>query len=130
MAPTTSEARPQDAKSQRFAGLRAFRDRVRARPGGALGWRIGVTFVSVVVIAGGVLLLPLPGPGWVIIFAGLGLLATEYDWARRLLTFARQKVQEWTQWLGRKPIWVRALVGLAIFVLVAACLYLAWRLTR
>src|SRR5213592_4454564 len=33
----------------------------------------------------GVLLLVLPGPGWVTIFFGLALLAAEFAWARRLL---------------------------------------------
>jgi uncharacterized protein (TIGR02611 family) len=40
-------------------------------------------FGSVVVLTG-VLLLVLPGPGWVVIFAGLGILAAEFTWARRL----------------------------------------------
>ena len=33
----------------------------------------------------GILLLVLPGPGWVIIFFGLALLAAEFAWARLLL---------------------------------------------
>lgn len=33
----------------------------------------------------GVVLLFIPGPGLVLIFAGLALLATEYSWARRHL---------------------------------------------
>lgn len=116
--------------SRRFAGLRSFRDNVRAKPGGALTWRIVVSVVSALIIAGGIVLLPLPGPGWLVIFAGLGLLATEFDWAARLLTFARGKVREWTQWLGRQPIWVRGLVALATFAIVVAGVYLAWVITR
>ena len=34
----------------------------------------------------GSILVPLPGPGWLIVFAGLAILATEYVWAQRLLT--------------------------------------------
>ncbi|NNF65790.1 MAG: hypothetical protein HKN07_16210 [Acidimicrobiia bacterium] len=33
----------------------------------------------------GIILLFIPGPGLVLIFAGLALLATEYPWARRRL---------------------------------------------
>lgn len=33
----------------------------------------------------GVLLLVGPGPGWLVILLGLGLLAAEFVWARRLL---------------------------------------------
>ncbi len=35
-------------------------------------------------LAGAVMLIT-PGPGWVVIFAGLAVLAAEYLWARRLL---------------------------------------------
>ncbi len=110
--------------------VQAFRERVRSKPGGALGWRIGVTIVGVVVVAGGIVLLPLPGPGWLIIFAGLGVLATEYEWAKRLLRFARDQVQRWTDWVKRQPRWIQAVVGLvgaiflvAVFVAVYLVLY-------
>jgi uncharacterized protein (TIGR02611 family) len=33
----------------------------------------------------GVLMIFLPGPGWLIILLGLGVLAAEFVWARRLL---------------------------------------------
>jgi uncharacterized protein (TIGR02611 family) len=44
--------------------------------------RIVVGFTLLIV---GVLLLVLPGPGWVTIFFGLALLAAEFAWARKLL---------------------------------------------
>lgn len=36
-------------------------------------------------LAVGVLMLITPGPGWLTIFLGLGLLAAEFMWARRLM---------------------------------------------
>jgi uncharacterized protein (TIGR02611 family) len=36
-------------------------------------------------LAIGLALLVLPGPGWAVIFAGLAVLAAEFVWARRLL---------------------------------------------
>ena len=33
----------------------------------------------------GVVMLLTPGPGWLVIFLGLGLLAAEFVWARRLM---------------------------------------------
>jgi uncharacterized protein (TIGR02611 family) len=33
----------------------------------------------------GIVMLVTPGPGWVVIFLGLGLLAAEFVWARRLM---------------------------------------------
>jgi uncharacterized protein (TIGR02611 family) len=48
------------------------------------GKRFVVAVVGFTVIAIGIVLLPLPGPGWAIIFGGLAILATEFIWARRL----------------------------------------------
>jgi uncharacterized protein (TIGR02611 family) len=42
-------------------------------------------------LAGGVVMLVLPGPGLAVIVLGLAVLATEYDWAARLLAEARQR---------------------------------------
>lgn len=36
-------------------------------------------------LASGVVMLVTPGPGWVAILLGLGLLAAEFVWARRLM---------------------------------------------
>jgi uncharacterized protein (TIGR02611 family) len=105
----------------------AIRETVRAKPGGTLGWRIGVTIVGGAVVAAGIVLLPLPGPGWLIIFAGLGILATEYAWARRLLRFARGQLKRWTVWARRQPRWIQGLVGLlgaTFLVTVFAAVYL------
>ena len=59
---------------------------------GRNGRRIAVTVVGVVVLLIGLagLLLPVL-PGWLLIFVGLGILATEYVWAQRLLRLAREK---------------------------------------
>jgi hypothetical protein len=47
--------------------------------------RIGVTLAGLTITAVGVALIILPGPGLLVIAAGLALLATEYEWARVLL---------------------------------------------
>ncbi len=36
------------------------------------------------VVGTGIVLLPLPGPGWVIIFAGFAILASEFEFAERI----------------------------------------------
>jgi uncharacterized protein (TIGR02611 family) len=36
------------------------------------------------VVGTGIVLLPLPGPGWVIIFAGFAILASEFEFAERV----------------------------------------------
>jgi uncharacterized protein (TIGR02611 family) len=52
--------------------------------------RILVTIVGVLVLLIGIILIPLPGPGWAIVFGGLAILATEYVWAQRLLAYAKR----------------------------------------
>jgi uncharacterized protein (TIGR02611 family) len=121
MGRTSTASRQQAQRPERSQGrLAVVRSRVRALPGGFLAWRIGVTVLGVAIIAGGIVLLPLPGPGWLIIFAGLGVLATEYEWAARLLRYARDTVKRWTDWLKRRPLWVRGLVALLTLAVVAA----------
>lgn len=88
-----------------------FLDRIRAHP--VLGWiyRAGVAAVGGVIVLLGVVLIPAPGPGWLIVFAGLGILATEFAWAQRVLLFAKVKVSAWTHWIMAKPLWLRGVVG-------------------
>lgn len=66
----------------------------------------------------GVIAIPYPGPGWLIVFAGLAILATEFAWARRLLHYLRGRYDAWTGWLGRQRLPVRiavlALTGLVV----------------
>jgi uncharacterized protein (TIGR02611 family) len=116
------------AETKPRSRLGAFRERVRALPGGRIAWRIAVTVVGVAVMAGGIVLLPLPGPGWLVIFAGLGILATEYEWAARLLQWVRRQVTRWTRWAVRRPLWLRIVGGLVSLLVLAALAVGAWLL--
>ena len=58
------------------------------------GKRVGVTIAGFAVLLAGVVLLVLPGPGWLLIFLGLGILSTEYVWAQRMLATAKRKAEE------------------------------------
>lgn len=89
-----------------------------------LAYRIAVGVVGTAIALGGLALIPLPGPGWLIVFAGLALLATEFAWAGRVLDFAREKVRGWTGWVARQSTVVRASLGLAGLLVVAAALWL------
>jgi uncharacterized protein (TIGR02611 family) len=56
--------------------------------------RIAVGVVGGVVTIVGVVALVAPGPGWLIIFAGLGILATEFAWAAYVLEHAKKNVSK------------------------------------
>jgi intracellular septation protein A len=59
--------------------------------------RFAVTIVGAALLVLGAAMMVLPGPGILVIVAGLAVLATEYVWAQRMLKTARtqaEKVQE------------------------------------
>jgi hypothetical protein len=70
---------------------------------GRSGKRIAVTIAGVVVLLIGIVGLALPIlPGWLLIFAGLAILGTEYVWAQRLLRKARETAANAAQKVRRK----------------------------
>ena len=56
-------------------------------------WRMVVLVVGLTVVAVGVALIVLPGPAFIVIPIGLGILATEFAWARHLLHAARDRAR-------------------------------------
>ena len=96
-----------------------WRRRVAARRAVDHAYRVVVGIVGGLVVAVGLATIPLPGPGWLTVIAGLFVLATEFMWAERLLEFTERHVTAWTDWLGRQPLWVRLGIG----ALTAAFVY-------
>lgn len=76
------------------------------------------------VLIAGILMIPYPGPGWLVVFAGLGILATEYDWARNLLHYAKSKYDSWEHWLKTQNVVVKALVGMLTAIVVVMTIWL------
>ena len=70
------------------------------------------------------------GPGWLIIFAALGILATEYAWAARLLGWVRAYVRRWTRWIAEQPLWLAVLFGLISLLIIAGIAVAAWLVPR
>jgi uncharacterized protein (TIGR02611 family) len=105
----------------------AWRRKIRSRPKSYLIYRIVVGVVGSLVTIGGLVLIPAPGPGWLIVFLGLAILASEFEWANRLLSYARDQVGRWTDWAGRQPLVIRLLLGLATFVLLVAIFWVMVR---
>jgi len=103
---------------------------VHGKPGGPLIWKIAISVLGAAIVGLGLLLIPLPGPGWAVVFLGLAVWATEFVWAQRLLRRGRRLLREWTDWLRRQPLAIRALVGLAGLLVLAGLGYLGWRFLR
>ena len=103
--------------------LRAVRERIRSSRTGRLVYRFVVALLGVAITVGGLLLVPLPGPGWLVVLAGLAVLATEFEPARQVLEFARRRLHLWTAWVGRQGPAMRGMVGLGTLLCVAAGLW-------
>jgi uncharacterized protein (TIGR02611 family) len=80
--------------------------------------------VGLAVLGVGILAIPYPGPGWAIVFVGLGILATEFDWARRLLAYAKERYDKVMDWFHRQGRFVQILGGLLTALIVALTLWL------
>ena len=65
--------------------IKRFRANVKRSKYGSLIWRISVGVIGGLVTVLGAIALVAPGPGWLIIFAGLGILASEFAWADKAL---------------------------------------------
>ena len=83
---------------------------------------VGIVGGAVLII--GVLAIPYPGPGWLIVFAGLGILASEFEWAQRLLEYARGKYDKWQEWLKRQPVHVKIFFWSLTFAIVITTIWL------
>jgi len=92
-------------------------------PGMLALYRVGVALVGGLVLAVGIVLIPYPGPGWLIVFAGLAILAAEFHWARRLLGFLRRRYRAWSGWLRRRHWTIRLLALLFTAAIVLATLW-------
>ncbi|BCN78614.1 TIGR02611 family protein [Rhodococcus hoagii] len=89
-----------------------------------LAYRIGVGVVGALVLAVGIVTIPYPGPGWLIVFAGLGILASEFAWAYRLLHWARARYDRFMIWFSEQSAFVKFLGLLFTTAVVLATLWI------
>lgn len=98
-------------------------DRIRSNSTGRVALKIGVGILGGIVVAVGLLLLVFPGPGWPIIFAGLAIWAIEFVWAKHLLTYAKRHVTNWTHWVGRQTLMVRAVIAVLSMIFLTVLVW-------
>ncbi len=53
-----------------------------------------VGMIGGVVLVAGIAMIPLPGPAFVFIPLGLWILSLEFQWAKKLFTWGKQKIEE------------------------------------
>jgi uncharacterized protein (TIGR02611 family) len=101
-----------------------WRDGLRERPTADFTYRVVVGVIGVVVLGLGILAIPYPGPGWAVVFVGLAILATEFEWAHRLLKYTRERYDRVMKWFKAQGLWVQALGFLLTAVVVVGTLWL------
>lgn len=114
-------------RKTRLSFLR-WRGTVTANPHAARLYRMIVGGVGTLVVLIGLVLVPLPGPGWLIVIIGLFVISSEFRWAQRILHFVRVNVEKWTHWILAQPLWVRWTVGAVTAVFVAVIVWVAFRI--
>jgi uncharacterized protein (TIGR02611 family) len=88
-------------------------------PAGYHIWRIAIAVVGLAVVVAGIVMLIVPGPGWLVIFLGFAIWATEFPWANAVATFIRRQISKCTSWVRRQPRWLLVAAGAVCLVAVA-----------
>jgi len=77
-------------------------DQVRKTPA-EMAKRIAITIVGVTLIIAAALIIPLPGPwSFFVVIAGLAILSSEYDWAKDLLEWTKERFQKVREKMGQR----------------------------
>ena len=87
--------------------------------------QLAVTLVGVALLVVGAALMVLPGPGILLIVAGLAVLATEYVWAQTLLRRAKRQAQEVQRAAVASPVRTATSVMFAVALGVCGVLMIA-----
>ena len=86
--------------------------------------RVAIGILGGIVVLIGIILIPYPGPGWLIVFGGLAILSTEFHFARRLLEWLKGRYEHWNGTLRRQhgAVRVGALLGTGLVVVTTVWL--------
>lgn len=86
-----------------------FREQIKASPYGSLLWRIFIGVVGGLVTIVGTVFLFAPGPGLLVLLAGLGILATEFAWASNAIRTTKSIAETTSKRFGI-PLWIKYLI--------------------
>jgi uncharacterized protein (TIGR02611 family) len=107
---------PPDRRNPFIERVRERRERHRER---SRVVRAAVVLAGFVILLVGLALIPLPGPGLLVVAVGLAVLALEFAWAERLLERTVKRMEQASETVKRASRAQQILLGL-LGVLVAA----------
>jgi uncharacterized protein (TIGR02611 family) len=87
----------------------------------SMAYRVAFMIAAFVVVAVGLALVPLPGPGWAIVFVGLGMLALEFKWAENLMEKILDRLEGAKEAAENASPLQKALGVVATILGIAAC---------
>ncbi|MEV0379585.1 TIGR02611 family protein [Nonomuraea sp. NPDC050643] len=111
----------------RRGGIHGWLDGIRSTRTGALTLKIVVGVIGTLMVVGGLIMVPFPGPGWLVVFAGLAVLATEFHWAHKVLEFGKRTLHAWTEWYKRQGWTVRIIVLVVTLAVAGVIVYFGLR---
>ena len=88
--------------------------------------RAAVALAGFVVVLAGLAMIPLPGPGLLIVAAGLAILALEFAWAERWLERTIEQVDAAGDKVKRASRAQQVILGLLVVLALAAVVTLAY----
>jgi uncharacterized protein (TIGR02611 family) len=101
-----------------------FRSWIKKTQIGRMVWRVIIGVIGGGVTVAGAVALIGPGPGILILLAGLGILATEFAWAGRVMMHTKRIAAKAAEKTGMKP-WVKYFLisGGAVVSIIAIFIY-------
>jgi hypothetical protein len=101
-----------------------FRTWIKKTQAGRVFWRVFIGLIGGSITVLGSIALIGPGPGILIVLAGLGILATEFAWAGRIMMRTKEMASKAAERTGMKP-WVKYFLisGGAVFSIIAIFIY-------
>jgi uncharacterized protein (TIGR02611 family) len=101
-----------------------FRTWIKKTQAGRVFWRVFIGLIGGTITVLGSIALIGPGPGILIVLAGLGILATEFAWAGRIMMRTKEMASKAAERTGMKP-WVKyfLVAGGAVFSIVVILIY-------
>jgi len=86
--------------------------------------RVTIGVIGLLVVLIGIIAIPYPGPGWLIVFAGLAILATEFDWAQNILDSLKNKYDSWQEWIKRQSLTIKTIFFVITVIIVIITVWL------
>ncbi|WDV50418.1 TIGR02611 family protein [Streptomyces coeruleorubidus] len=123
VAVASDETGTDEVRSEQDRGLGSRAPEfIKARRLLHVSWQVGVFIIGLAVVVTGIIMLPLPGPGWVVIFGGMAIWATEFVWAQLVLRWTKRKVTEAAQRALDPKVRRRNIILTAIGLVIVAVL--------